>query len=857
MEELFHIATGLKKLDCSQVAQICNLLYCRFVICWPLNLLVQQRSAGHAEGNSAIQQRATLRYACGHASAHRSRWAANLLALRVELCCFICVASALVALATSPELQSVNPNGGQRGTEFEVSFAGERLQDTEEVVCYEPGIEVLKLNSVTNKLVKAQFKLAPDCGLGEHHLRLRTTTGLSQIRTFLVGPFPVIEEVEPNNEPAKAQKIPLNSTVSGVIKNEDVDCFGVELKKGQRFSAEVEGIRLGRGLFDSRLAILDPDGAVIADVDDTWLAMQDPFVTLLAPKDGTYVARLREATYGGNDQCQYRLHLGTFARPSAVFPAGGKAGDPLALTCYTAGITNFSWQTKLPGTPQEKYGVFPELDGMPTPTANWVRVSEFSNVLAVTPNQDREHATPATLQPPFALNGIIARPGQEDWFRFPAIKGTALAVNVYARRLRSPLDSVLDLFDCKGQHLSSNDDAAGADSSLRFTPSESTNYFVRIRDTLGQGGTDFVYRIEVVPVQPGLAIKIPEVARNDTQSRQFIAVPRGNRVATLISAKRSDFSSDLLFSVTNLPTGVRMDAFPMPPNVDAMPLVFEAETNAAIGCKLLDLVATGTNGTNEVTGKFKQEIELVEGPNNINFYGTSVEKFCVAVVKEAPFHLRLARPKVPLVQGGSLPLEVLVERGAGFDEPIEVQMVWNPPGVSSQPEVTIPKSGTNVAYPLNADGGAQTRLWKIAVLGHATVDGGQLYVSSELTELEVAPPFLSGKIETAWINPGKSGKLTVNLQQAKAFEGKAKIKLCGLPEKVTAADKEITKDDQEVVFDLTVGPGCSPGAYRNLFCAVDVPQDGRVIAHSIARGGILRIVPPKKTETSVASAEKK
>ena len=81
----------------------------------------------------------------------------------------------------------------------------------------------------------------------------------------------------------------------------------------------------------------------------------------------------------------------------------------------------------------------------------------------------------------------------------------ALEVSVYARRLGSPLDSVLEVFDAKGQSLAANDDAVGADSALKFTPAETTNYFVRIRDTLGQGGRDYAYRIEVTPAgaEPG------------------------------------------------------------------------------------------------------------------------------------------------------------------------------------------------------------------------------------------------------------------------------------------------------------------------------------------------------------------
>ena len=82
--------------------------------------------------------------------------------------------AAVEAGAVAPHLASVLPTGGQRGTQLEVSFQGDRLQDAEEIISYEPGLEVVKLSLVTNNIVKAQVKIAPDCRLGEHHLRVRT-----------------------------------------------------------------------------------------------------------------------------------------------------------------------------------------------------------------------------------------------------------------------------------------------------------------------------------------------------------------------------------------------------------------------------------------------------------------------------------------------------------------------------------------------------------------------------------------------------------------------------------------------------------------------------------------------------------
>ena len=521
----------------------------------------------------------------------------------------------------------------------------------------------------------------------------------------------------------------------------------------------------------------------------------------------------------------------------------------MRLGYYSPATGGFTNELKLPAASSEKFGIFAELDGLKAPTANWIRVSAFPNVLAEKENHDREHATRSTNAAPFAFNGILSQTNQEDWFVFPAIKDVPIELNVFARRLRSPLDSEIAVYDVNGKSIASNDDSAGPDSVVKFTPSESTNYFVRIRDTMGQGGRDFVYRIEVTPAEATIQVKIPEVARNDTQSRQYIPVPRGNRFATLISAKRANFKSDLIFSAADLPAGMHLLSDPMPANQDSWPLVFEADTNAPIAGKLLDLIATGTNNGHAVTGNFGQEIELVPGPNNTVFYTTHVEKLCAAVTKEAPYHLRIVEPKAPLVQDGSMRLEVIAERVAGFDEPIEVKMVWNPPGVSSQSEATIAKGTTNVFYQLNANGGAEVRTWKIALLGRATVEGGDVFVSTQPAQLEVASPFISGKIETLWLNPGKTNQLTVNIQQLKPFEGKAAIRLQGLPDKVTATAMEITKTNQDVVFEVAADPQCPVGSHKNLFCSVDIEQNGQVIPHNLAAGAVIRVVPPKKSET--------
>ena len=746
--------------------------------------------------------------------------------------------------AVAPRLGNITPTGGQRGTEVDVVFSGQRLDDAKEVVLYTAGLSVRKFESGKDR-VKATLAIAPDCRLGEHQMRLRTASGISEVRTFWVGSMTNVAEVEPNNDTAKAQRVALNSTISGTIQSEDVDQFIVSVEKGQRLTAEIEAMRLGRGAFDPYIAILDPKGGLLAGCEDSALGFQDGIVSIIAPETGDFLVQVRDTAYAGRDDYYYRVHLGTFPRPMAVYPMAAQAGTSLRAKFIGDRKGDFERDLKIPSVAQEKFGAFAE--GAPSP--NWMRVTPYPTALEVEPNETREQAGESRGLP-VVFNGILSKAGDQDWFRFRASKGENLQVSVYARRLRSPVDSSIQVVNAKGSVVADNDDAAGPDSSLNFKPDEDGEYTLLVRDHLKRGGAGFVYCVEVAPVQTSLTIKIPEVARNDSQSRQYIAVPQGNRFASLISVKRTSAPGDLNFRVDNLPKGVRLIPNPMPGKVDQFPLVFEATADAPIDGGLLELKAVATNG---VEGHFQNDIELVQGPNNTSYYGTRVDKLMVAVTEAAPFKIRIVEPKVPLVQGGPMNLEIAVERESGFDEAVNVRLVWKPPGVSALPDMTIPKGSNTVDYVLNAKGDAEIRDWPLVVMGSAKVKDGELYVSSQIATLHLAEPYLTATMERSICEPGKSTNIVVKLDQKIPFEGKATIKLIGLSEKVSVPEMQITKDDREVVFPVKVDPSCGVGSQRNLFCTVTVPVNGALIPHNIGQGGSFRVVPPKAAAKKVAS----
>jgi hypothetical protein len=464
-----------------------------------------------------------------------------------------------IALGASPSMTTVRPQGARRGSEVEVSLTGARLADAKEVLFYVPGITVTSLNAVNDGQVKATFKIAPDVQLGQHDFRLRTATGISELRLFSVGALPEVNEAEPNNDFAKPQPIPLDVTVNGVAENEDVDYFAIEAKKGERITAEVEGIRLGSTLFDPAVAILDAKRFELASSDDAPLVWKDGVVSVLAPADGTYIIQVRESAYAGNGSCLYRLHVGRFPRPTATLPAGGKLGESVAIRWIGDASGESSSTLTLPKEFDRTFGIFAQDAKGIAPYPNAFRLSTFGNLIETEPNDDHAHAT--TFAPPLALNGVIGKPGDVDHFIFAAKKGQAFDIRVFAAQLRSPLDSVLYVGKKGGGALAGNDDAEGRqlDGYIRFGVPEDGEYVVWLTDKMGKGGADFFYRIEVTPFEPRLTLYTTNERLPYGTGNIVAAVPQGNRQAILVYANRFDFGGDLKLSAEGLPEGVTAD----------------------------------------------------------------------------------------------------------------------------------------------------------------------------------------------------------------------------------------------------------------------------------------------------------
>ncbi len=133
-------------------------------------------------------------------------------------------------------------------------------------------------------------------------------------------------------------------------------------------------------------------------------------------------------------------------------------------------------------------------------------VDSLAEVNETEPNHETENATEITV--PGVVNGQLNGGADVDQFRFKASAGQRLLIDGQARRIDSRSDVVLTLSAADGRILAENRQGFAGDPLIDITFPAAGEYFLKVRDSLYQGGTDFVYRI-VLSSRPHIDFVFP------------------------------------------------------------------------------------------------------------------------------------------------------------------------------------------------------------------------------------------------------------------------------------------------------------------------------------------------------------
>lgn len=430
-----------------------------------------------------------------------------------------------------PTVRSVFPLGARAGETVDVAFSGRRLNGLVEITFARKDIraEVITCDDFT---LNARVAVGPHVPSGLQDYRIRTPRG-TYVGVFHIGSLPARREIEPNNDPAHAQRIELPVVVDGIVESADYDVFRFRADAGQVLMFDLLARRAGSRL-DGTLGILDERGNEL-DFNDDYYMHKDPHLEFTVPKGGDYYVRVSGSGEEGSRYSGYRLIAGAVPYAWRMLPAGARRGatndfrlaginlqkiDRLVLgdslaegKPLSAGPQELTFRMTVPDSVAlGRYELHAFAGEQEAPLTIPILVSDLEEKLSV-PERSRSHPQPVT--PPVAISGSLDHKRAQNYFSFEARAGERLAFDVDSMKLGYLDDPVIAIYTPDGQMLASADDRLQQNGSqppnldpyLVYQFEKAGSYVAVIRDSAERGDPNYVYRLAIYSVKPDFDLK--------------------------------------------------------------------------------------------------------------------------------------------------------------------------------------------------------------------------------------------------------------------------------------------------------------------------------------------------------------
>lgn len=487
--------------------------------------------------------------------------------------------------AAPPNTTGLFPAGGQRGTSVEVTIIGSFDVWPTQVWTNSPNLVAVPGKDKG----KLTIKIAPEALPGIYWLRCYDATGAGQLRPFIVGISPEVSEVEPNDDAKKAQLIAKPAVVNGKLnKNGDVDCFAVDLKKGQTLVASVVSHQALRSAADMVMQLVTPNGVVLAQNHD--YHGLDPQMNYTAQKDEQVVVRLfafpanpdSSIRFSGGDLYFYRLTLTTagfidYALPLAVtadkYQEIRLVGWNLIVAINPEGMLTIG--TLIPNG--EMGTVFhPKAAGVAP-----VRLERWPTFDATSPAQWH----PLSFTAPICITGQLINPKQPYKAQIMMSKGKKMLVQVLSNSLDLDLDPVLTIKDSTGKEVLATDSKSlNSDLMTTFTPSLDGAYTVLVGDLHGRHGSRMMFLLRIVPEEPGFSLSL--------DADRYTLTPGKPLDIPVKVALDAGFTQDVLISAEGLPAGVQSKVLSTSADKKVVTLRLEAKDPLSTGFRIVGSTKT-------------------------------------------------------------------------------------------------------------------------------------------------------------------------------------------------------------------------------------------------------------------------
>ncbi|MBK8090543.1 MAG: hypothetical protein IPK32_00710 [Verrucomicrobiaceae bacterium] len=445
-----------------------------------------------------------------------------------------------------------------------------------------------QLNTQIGENVRVQITISETAEPGLRHLRVRTPWGLSNPMRFVVGQLPEYREAEPprefdlekyrggmdavKNKRVFNESVTLPVTLNGRIMPGEVDEFTFTAKKDERVVLAMHARSLipyladaVPGWFQSVVSLHDDQGFEVG-YSDGYRFDPDPVLFYKIPADGLYRIRVHDSIYRGRDDFVYRISLGQLPFLTGISPLGATAGEKVEIT-YQGGNLGSEFKTTYQAPKEPGIVLMQAKVGGLTSNAIPFQIDSVPQEREREPNNTLGGAQ--ELKPPMIVNGLIETIGEADFYRVKGRGNHELIVEVFARRLGSPVDSSLSVFDNEGNQIAFNDDhedlASGltthhADSRVSVKLPADGQAFIRVSDTQGQSGITNAYRLKVHIAERVFSLRITPASLS--------AKPGTTARVTVHALRDGGFTGPITLALKDAPKGFEMKNAVVPEGKD-------------------------------------------------------------------------------------------------------------------------------------------------------------------------------------------------------------------------------------------------------------------------------------------------
>ncbi|MFN3651177.1 MAG: pre-peptidase C-terminal domain-containing protein [Armatimonadota bacterium] len=639
----------------------------------------------------------------------------------------VCLAlGPLPAAAQAPSLNAVYPPGGKAGTEVTAAVSGAALTEVREVLVSGSGVSASPGMGGAAASLPIQLTIAADAPVGPREIRVVTAKGVSNAGRIWVGLYPDALEKEPNDalkQPQEVSSFPV--TLSGrADKGQDIDSYVFRAQAGETwvFSLNAAG---HHSALDGYLSLHDAEGRVVKFAMDNF--ERDPRLVHTFKKAGRYVLQVRDSLFRGGPQYTYRLSMGKLPVVTRWSPLGGAPGSTVKLAVQGVNLGAMrEAEVKLPGGSEE-----PALVTVSTPTGPSAPFPVFPGGAGRSEAEPNDEAAKAgeVGEIPGGVSGWIGRMGDRDYYRFSAKGKQPVRIEVAARRLGSRLDSVLRVLDSSGKELARNDDDAGKDSALNFTPPADGDYLAEVSSLSGRGGDGYYYRLRLSPPE-GPDYRLTVAPDNPT------IPPGAAAVITVTAERRGGFNEEIPLRIEGLPAGVVASPAAIRKGQGSTLVTLFAPAGTAPVHSRISVVGSAKMGEQTVerraAGTEKYQPPLTNQPNQQK---TRETELLVGAVGAAPKYVLEVTGDAAEVQAGQkVELTVRVKRQDDFKEDVAVTVLGLPGNVKAA-GLTIKKDQTEGKLVLEAAGNAAVGPSSVVVQGN----GKNVVVAAPAVALTVKP----------------------------------------------------------------------------------------------------------------------